>query len=437
MLNSWPPPLTLAKQVALRGAVYCTVCSLEIKVVVSYGIRYSARRPRRVVPRPEDEADWVARGGGSGDASRSGRRGGCRAWSAPSRVAASIVSVPSRTEAMRLRARGDPCPCPCPCPCGVSLSNEGPRHASPCHAASASPSTRRSPTTRIAPLGERGGDAMAAAAADPTAQQKGRGRRARTARARGAGAVRAGVVGERVQLSEQGGATLMRGLREARPERGEASRGGERVRGAAVAARLARLARLSCGAEAEAESARDDAVSGRAKGGEAKGERPMSSEGSTPKRSVSSAITTCSGSGSGSGGWGSRCGEERAGDGGGVVVVALGNRCASTCALETWEMLSSDWKIKVALGFSGLLPSLLSRPRLCQTHAAPSSDALDALIHGSGRHAVKGEKLRATHHPSSRRCVCAALAEHACSRDDMRPRRGHRATAPAGGWRWR
>ena len=49
MLNSWPPPLTLAKQVALRGAVYCTVCSLEIKVVVSYGIRYSARRPRRVV----------------------------------------------------------------------------------------------------------------------------------------------------------------------------------------------------------------------------------------------------------------------------------------------------------------------------------------------------------------------------------------------------
>ena len=31
--------------------------------------------------------------------------------------------------------------------------------------------------------------------------------------------MRAGVVGERVQLSEQGGATLMRGLREARPER--------------------------------------------------------------------------------------------------------------------------------------------------------------------------------------------------------------------------
>ena len=114
----------------------------------------------RAAARPEAEADCAARGGGSGDASSSGRREGCRAWALQTAWSApSCDASASRAKAMRLRACGDRC--------GVSLSIESPGHVSPCHAASASPSTRRGLTTRIAPLGERGGDAGAAATAGP------------------------------------------------------------------------------------------------------------------------------------------------------------------------------------------------------------------------------------------------------------------------------
>ena len=98
------------------------------------------------------------------------------------------------------------------------------------------------------------------------------------------------------------------------------------MRGAAVAARLARLARLSCGAEVEAKRVREYAVSGRAKEGEAKGERLASSEGSTPKRSVSSAIVTCLGSGLG------------LGLGSGAVVVGSGSGSESGSVLWGWGL---------------------------------------------------------------------------------------------------